>query len=101
MWQLDLLCASAFITYGCFVGTRFLLYRNVEADKRSCKHYSVSKTDRLIDTGADYAISGGSPCTTYFQLTGTTSTVQTSFLARNSSKKLLLALLALLHRKHI
>ncbi|KAL4079891.1 UbiA prenyltransferase family-domain-containing protein [Scleroderma yunnanense] len=41
MWQLDLLCASAFIAYGCFTGARFLLYHTVEDDRRSCKHYSL------------------------------------------------------------
>jgi len=44
MWQLDWLCASAFIAYGCLVGARFVLYRTVEADRQSCKHYSVSNT---------------------------------------------------------
>ncbi|KAG6334282.1 hypothetical protein ID866_4810 [Astraeus odoratus] len=41
VWQLDLLSASAFIAYGCVVGARFMLYRTVDADKRSCKYYST------------------------------------------------------------
>ncbi|KAL4063855.1 UbiA prenyltransferase family-domain-containing protein [Scleroderma citrinum] len=44
MWQLDWLCATAFIVYGFVVGARFMLYRNVADDKLSCKYYSVSNT---------------------------------------------------------
>ncbi|KAI6100350.1 UbiA prenyltransferase family-domain-containing protein [Pisolithus sp. B1] len=39
MWQLDLLCATAFVGYGCYVGARFMFYRTVQDDKLSCKHY--------------------------------------------------------------
>ncbi|KAG6334283.1 hypothetical protein ID866_4811 [Astraeus odoratus] len=41
MWQLDYVCATAFIAYGSIVGARFILYRTVEADKMSCKYYSM------------------------------------------------------------
>lgn len=39
MWQLDPLCAIAFVGYGCYVGARFMLYRTVQDDKLSCKYY--------------------------------------------------------------
>ncbi|KAI6004486.1 UbiA prenyltransferase family-domain-containing protein [Pisolithus orientalis] len=39
MWELDPLCAIAFVGYGCYVGARFMLYRTVQDDKLSCKHY--------------------------------------------------------------
>lgn len=42
VWGLDLLSAIAFVAYSCYTGTRFLLYQTLEADKRSCKYYSVS-----------------------------------------------------------
>ena len=99
MWQLDWLCASAFIAYGHLVGARFVLYRTVAADRLSCKYYGVSDTFGLrIVAGADQVISCGSLCTICSRLTGTTSTAQTSFLVLASSRKLLLALLASLHR---
>ncbi|KAF8839047.1 hypothetical protein BDN67DRAFT_818519 [Paxillus ammoniavirescens] len=41
IWDLDWLCTAAFLAYGCFVGARFMLYRTVAADKRSCKYYSL------------------------------------------------------------
>ncbi|KIJ62347.1 hypothetical protein HYDPIDRAFT_30601 [Hydnomerulius pinastri MD-312] len=41
LWDIDLLCSAAFIAYGCFVGARFMLYRTVADDKRSCKYYSL------------------------------------------------------------
>ncbi|KAI6015867.1 UbiA prenyltransferase family-domain-containing protein [Pisolithus microcarpus] len=41
MWELDILSATAFVAYGCFVGTRFMLYRSGLDDKRSCKYYST------------------------------------------------------------
>ena len=54
MWQLDWLCASVFIAYGCLIGARFVLYRTVEADRQSCKHYSVSNIFGLrIIAGVD------------------------------------------------
>ncbi|KAF9238255.1 UbiA prenyltransferase family [Melanogaster broomeanus] len=42
IWDFDWLCTAMFVAYGCFVGARFMLYRTVEADRRSCKYYSVS-----------------------------------------------------------
>ncbi|KAF9223073.1 hypothetical protein BS17DRAFT_151723 [Gyrodon lividus] len=41
IWDLDWLCTAAFVAYGCFVGARFMLYRTVEADRRSCKYYTL------------------------------------------------------------
>lgn len=41
VWDLDILSATAFVAYGCYVGMRFMLYRTVKDDKRSCKHYST------------------------------------------------------------
>ncbi|KAH7890561.1 UbiA prenyltransferase family-domain-containing protein [Phlebopus sp. FC_14] len=41
IWDVDILSSVAFIAYGCFVGARFVLYRTVEADRRSCKFYSL------------------------------------------------------------
>ncbi|KAI6120226.1 UbiA prenyltransferase family [Pisolithus croceorrhizus] len=42
LWELDILSATAFVAYGCYVGTRFMLHRSVQGDKRSCEYYSVS-----------------------------------------------------------
>jgi 4-hydroxybenzoate polyprenyltransferase len=42
IWDLDWLCTVAFVAYGCLVGARFMLYQTVEADRQSCKYYSVS-----------------------------------------------------------
>ena len=42
IWDIDWLCTVAFVAYGCFVGGRFLCFRTRDADKRSCKYYSVS-----------------------------------------------------------
>ncbi|KAF8125422.1 UbiA prenyltransferase family-domain-containing protein [Boletus edulis] len=41
IWDIDWLCTLAFVAYGCFVGGRFLCLRTRDADKRSCKYYSV------------------------------------------------------------
>ncbi|KAF8839043.1 hypothetical protein BDN67DRAFT_817885 [Paxillus ammoniavirescens] len=41
IWDLDWLCTVAFVAYGCLVGARFMLYRSVEADRQSCKYYSM------------------------------------------------------------
>ncbi|KAI6037488.1 UbiA prenyltransferase family-domain-containing protein [Pisolithus marmoratus] len=41
LWELDALSATAFVAYGCYVGTRFMLYHTKQDDKRSCKHYST------------------------------------------------------------
>ena len=42
IWDIDWFCTVAFVAYGCFVGGRFLCLRTRDADKRSCKYYSVS-----------------------------------------------------------
>lgn len=42
IWDIDWFCTTAFVTYGCFVGGRFLFLRTRDADKMSCKFYSVS-----------------------------------------------------------
>jgi hypothetical protein len=42
LWKLDYMCSAAFIVYGIVVGARFVLYRSANADKQSCKLYSVS-----------------------------------------------------------
>lgn len=42
IWDIDRLCTTAFVAYGCFVGGRFLFLRTRDADKLSCKYYSVS-----------------------------------------------------------
>jgi hypothetical protein len=42
IWDVDWFCTIAFVAYGCFVGGRFLCLRTRDADKRSCKYYSVS-----------------------------------------------------------
>ena len=44
IWDIDWFCTVAFIAYACFVGGRFLFLRTRNADKRSCKYYSVSVT---------------------------------------------------------
>jgi 4-hydroxybenzoate polyprenyltransferase len=41
IWDIDWFCTLAFVAYGCFVGGRFLCLRTRDADKRSCKYYSV------------------------------------------------------------
>ncbi|KAN0082454.1 UbiA prenyltransferase family domain containing protein [Tylopilus felleus] len=41
IWDIDWFCTVAFVVYGCFVGGRFLLLRTRDADKLSCKYYSV------------------------------------------------------------
>ncbi|KAI6040764.1 UbiA prenyltransferase family [Pisolithus marmoratus] len=41
LWELDALSATAFVAYGCYVGTRFMLYHAKQDGKRSCKHYST------------------------------------------------------------
>ncbi|KAG9309608.1 UbiA prenyltransferase family-domain-containing protein [Chiua virens] len=41
VWDIDWVCTVAFVAYGCFVGGRFLLLRTRDADKRSCKYYSI------------------------------------------------------------
>ncbi|KAG1874916.1 UbiA prenyltransferase family-domain-containing protein [Suillus subluteus] len=43
IWKLDTLSTAAFIAYGAFVGSRFVMYNTVGADKQSCKFYSVSR----------------------------------------------------------
>ena len=42
IWDVDWFCTIAFVAYGGFVGGRFLCLRTRDADKRSCKYYSVS-----------------------------------------------------------
>ena len=42
IWDTDWFCTVSFVAYGCFVGGRFLCLRTRDADKRSCKYYSVS-----------------------------------------------------------
>jgi 4-hydroxybenzoate polyprenyltransferase len=42
VWKIDALSTTAFVLYGAFVGTRFVMYDTVGADKQSCKYYSVS-----------------------------------------------------------
>ncbi|KIJ59313.1 hypothetical protein HYDPIDRAFT_100911 [Hydnomerulius pinastri MD-312] len=42
IWDLDVLSSALFTIYSCYVGARFMFYRSVEADKKSCKYYSVS-----------------------------------------------------------
>ena len=42
VWCLDRLSATAFVLYSGYTGTRFLLCRSVDDDKRSCHFYSVS-----------------------------------------------------------
>ncbi|KAG1819924.1 UbiA prenyltransferase family [Suillus variegatus] len=43
IWKIDALSTTAFVAYGAFVGTRFVVYDTVGADKQSCKLYSVSR----------------------------------------------------------
>ncbi|KAG1833960.1 UbiA prenyltransferase family-domain-containing protein [Suillus variegatus] len=43
IWKIDALSTTAFVVYGAFVGTRFVMYNTVGADKQSCKFYSVSR----------------------------------------------------------
>lgn len=42
VWHLDPLSAAAFVSYSSYTGARFLLYRSIADDKRSCNFYSVS-----------------------------------------------------------
>ena len=42
IWDVDRFCTLVFVAYGCFVGGRFLCLRTRDADKRSCKYYSVN-----------------------------------------------------------
>ncbi|KAG2067725.1 hypothetical protein BDR04DRAFT_1120290 [Suillus decipiens] len=41
IWKLDALFTTAFVAYGAFVGTRFVMHDTVSADKQSCKYYSL------------------------------------------------------------
>ncbi|KAG1780075.1 hypothetical protein EV702DRAFT_1178228 [Suillus placidus] len=41
VWNIDALSTTAFVVYGAFVGTRFVMYDTVGADKQSCKFYSL------------------------------------------------------------
>ncbi|KAG1813577.1 UbiA prenyltransferase family [Suillus subaureus] len=41
IWKLDALSTTAFVAYGAYVGTRFVMYDTVGADKQSCKFYSL------------------------------------------------------------
>lgn len=41
VWKIDALSTTAFVVYGAFVGTRFVMYDTVGADKQSCKYYSL------------------------------------------------------------
>jgi len=43
IWNIDALSTAAFVAYGAFVGSRFVMYKTVSADKQSCKFYSVSR----------------------------------------------------------
>ncbi|KAG1841411.1 UbiA prenyltransferase family-domain-containing protein [Suillus subalutaceus] len=43
VWKLDALSTATFVAYGAYVGTRFVMYDTVGADKQSCKFYSVSQ----------------------------------------------------------
>jgi hypothetical protein len=41
IWDIDWFCTLAFVAYGCVVGARFWFLRTRDADKLSCKYYSV------------------------------------------------------------
>ncbi|KAG0704020.1 UbiA prenyltransferase family [Suillus ampliporus] len=41
IWKTDMVSTIAFVAYGTFVGTRFVMYNTVGADKQSCKFYSL------------------------------------------------------------
>ncbi|KAG9309607.1 UbiA prenyltransferase family-domain-containing protein [Chiua virens] len=41
IWDIDWFCTLAFVTYGGFVGARFFFLRTRDADKWSCKYYSI------------------------------------------------------------
>ncbi|KAG2354396.1 UbiA prenyltransferase family, partial [Suillus spraguei] len=41
IWELDALSTTAYVIYGAFVGSRFVMYNTVDADKQSCKFYSL------------------------------------------------------------
>ena len=42
--EINVYCSLAFCTLAAFVGTRFYVYRDVEADKRSYLYYNVRFT---------------------------------------------------------
>lgn len=42
VWGLDPLSTTAFVSYSAYTGARFLLYRSLAGDRRSCDFYSVS-----------------------------------------------------------
>lgn len=41
IWKLDALSTTAFVAYGAYVGSRFVMHDTVGADKQSCKFYSM------------------------------------------------------------
>lgn len=44
VWGMDAFCSVAFIFYSGLVGFRFMVYKTTQADRLSCKLYSVSHT---------------------------------------------------------
>ena len=90
IWNVDWFCTATFVAYGSFVGGRFLLLRTREADKQSCKYYSVSAMAEplnLPDVLTTYHRSG-SRCITCFQATGIISIPLMRFQVANCSKPL-------------
>ncbi|KAG2064511.1 hypothetical protein BDR04DRAFT_1179582 [Suillus decipiens] len=48
IWKLDALSTAALVGYGAFVGTRFVMYDTADADKQSCKFYSVTGVSSTV-----------------------------------------------------
>ncbi|KAH7890531.1 UbiA prenyltransferase family [Phlebopus sp. FC_14] len=42
VWKMDVICSVAFVAYASVVGMRFMMLHDAQADKMSCKLYSVS-----------------------------------------------------------
>ena len=91
IWDIDWSCTLAFVAYGCFVGGRFLCLRTHEADKQSCKYYSVRA--RCLYCGClvgytDFAsYRSGSRSITYYPDTGIISTIAASSESESCSSK--------------
>lgn len=42
LWKIDVICSVAFVAYAGLVGMRFMMLQGAQADRMSCKLYSVS-----------------------------------------------------------
>ncbi|KAF9233761.1 UbiA prenyltransferase family [Melanogaster broomeanus] len=42
VWKIDVICSAAFVAYAGLIGVRFMMLQDAQADRMSCKLYSVS-----------------------------------------------------------